>query len=58
MDEDINGIRITFAEKVGPIQIFAFDRNVDAMDRNSVATEKIIASSIVDILSGKIIGWM
>lgn len=40
MDEDINGIRITFAEKVGPIQIFAFDRNVDAMDRNSVATEK------------------
>ena len=40
LNEDINGIKIDFTGKVGPIQIFAFDENIDAMDRNSVAAEK------------------
>ena len=40
LNEDINGIKIDFTGKVGPIQIFAFDGNIDAMDRNSVAAEK------------------
>ena len=40
LNKEINGVKITFTKKVGPIQLFAFDNNIDAMDRNSVAAEK------------------